>query len=463
MKVYSSTKKIELSIDPIEVFNKIRKVYKDSMLLEIDNSKIYIGFKAIGMFKVIGNAIILMHPHSTEIIKKDINSILSITDELKNYIDSYTFIYNGEIENKQRLFGYCSYESVQYFEQIRLTSTSKNIHSIPEIYYNFFKYIAEFDLKGDNTCNFTVNSSVPLSEEYDSIIHKILFDKKLSEEPFSLIGSETSNLTDIEFIDMVQRGKDNCQKGNVFQIVLSRQFSQAFIGDNFKVYKALRKINPSPYMYYFNYEDFEIFGASPESQIKFQNNEAIINPIAGTFLKSQDDKENKKIAKALLNDLKENAEHIMLVDLARNDLSRNSNSVVVKKYREVHQYSHVMHLVSEVVGTITYINNYIHILADTFPAGTLSGAPKYKAMQLIDQIENQARGAYGGCIGYITFSKELNHAIMIRTIISKDHHLYYQAGAGIVSKSNKEAELQEVNNKLAAIRASINRAINVNQ
>jgi anthranilate synthase component 1 len=248
----------------------------------------------------------------------------------------------------------------------------------------------------------------------------------------------------------------------VFQIVLSRQFSQEFEGDDFNVYRALRSINPSPYLFYFDYGSYRIFGSSPEAELRVNNNKATIHPIAGTFKRTGNDDQDRELAEQLSKDPKENAEHVMLVDLARNDLSRNAENVQVETYREVQFYSHVIHLVSQVTGDITDHTNLIKVLGETFPAGTLSGAPKYKAMELIDRYENQNRGYYGGCIGYLGFDRSVNHAIMIRSFLSKNNRLFYQAGAGIVADSKEENELQEVNNKLAALKKAIEMAKEIN-
>lgn len=260
---------------------------------------------------------------------------------------------------------------------------------------------------------------------------------------------------------MVSRGKEHCYRGDVFQIVLSRQFSQRFSGDEFNVYRALRSINPSPYLFFFDYGDYKIFGSSPEAQLKVQKGKAFINPIAGTFKRTGDDEHDKLLAQQLSTDLKENAEHIMLVDLARNDLSRHSGNVKVESYREIQYYSHVLHMVSTVSGELNKDSDVIDMMMATFPAGTLSGAPKYKAMQLIDKYENQSRGYYGGAIGFLDFNGNFNHAILIRSFLSKNNQLFYQAGAGIVAISNEESELQEVNNKLGALKKAIEMAAEI--
>lgn len=290
------------------------------------------------------------------------------------------------------------------------------------------------------------------------MVEALMSNHSASAPAFETLGKEQSNITDEEFMHMVSMGKKHCFRGDVFQIVLSRQFSQSFKGDDFNLYRALRSINPSPYLFYFDFGTYRIFGSSPEAQIKIENGRAVINPIAGTFKRTGDDEKDELLARELSADPKENAEHVMLVDLARNDLSRYACDVRVDNYREIQYYSHVLHMVSKVSGALEQKDSLIDMLMATFPAGTLSGAPKYKAMQLIDTYENQNRGYYGGAIGLIDFKGNLNHAIMIRTFLSKDNTLFYQAGAGIVAKSKEESELQEVNNKLGALKKAIQMA-----
>jgi len=275
---------------------------------------------------------------------------------------------------------------------------------------------------------------------------------------FHNAGEETSNYKDEEFLSMLTKGKEHCLKGDVFQIVLSRQFQQGFKGDEFNVYRALRSVNPSPYLFYFDYGSFKLMGSSPEAQLVVKGGMAAIHPIAGTFRRTGDDTADRLLAEELAKDEKENSEHVMLVDLARNDLSRVSNEVKVEVFKEVQFYSHVIHLVSKVTGKLSDSSDGLRMMANTFPAGTLSGAPKYKAMTLINKYENLSRGFYGGAIGFLGFNGDINLAIMIRSLMSKDNHLYYQAGAGVVAQSIPESELQEVDNKLAALRKAINLA-----
>ena len=305
-----------------------------------------------------------------------------------------------------------------------------------------------------------------LPEGETSNIDKIVKDlenNNLDLFGFNLMGEKRTNLTDEQFMNIVDKGIYHCKRGDVFQIVLSRRFEQDFMGDDFNVYRTLRSVNPSPYLFYFDFGGYRIFGSSPETHFRIKGDLAYIDPIAGTFKRSGDEEKDKIISEELLKDPKENAEHVMLVDLARNDLSRSSTDVKVSKYKELQYYSHVIHIVSRVTGKIKENENPMRAFMDTFPAGTLSGAPKVKALQLIGEMEPQSRGFYGGCIGYIGFNGELNQAITIRSFMSKDNTLYFQAGAGVVAKSNPRSELEEVNNKLGALCSAIDLAQQVSQ
>jgi anthranilate synthase component 1 len=342
---------------------------------------------------------------------------------------------------------------VKYFEDIRFRHGGDSRYGIPDICYSLYRYIIA--INHFNNRIFLVENLLEGDTSRIDEVKSLLRNRSLGSFQFLSVNNEKSNLKDEEYIEMVAKGKKNCFLGNVFQVVLSRQFSQQFTGDEFNVYRALRNINPSPYLFYFDYGGYKLFGSSPEAQLIIEKGFAKINPIAGTFKRSGDDEEDRQLAIDLANDSKENAEHVMLVDLARNDLSRNSDNVSVNTFREVQFYSHVIHLVSEVMGELKAGFNPVRIFGDSFPAGTLSGAPKFKAMEIIDSLENQNRGFYGGAIGYIGFNGDINHAIMIRSFLSRNNTLYYQAGAGIVAASVEQNELNEVNNKLGAMKAAI--------
>ncbi len=444
------------TISPVSVFLKIRDQFPNSILLESsdyhanDNSFSYICCNPIASIKVDANKITKTYPdHTTEI--KTVAS-----DEVTIEIDTFTkqfetkkdkafkFINNG-------MFGFTTYDAVKYFEDITISKKEDSIQ-IPDMYYAVYQNIIAI--------NHFKNEAYIFAHCYESknnieTIGHLIKMQSFSSYDFKSEGKISSNLTDEAFKANVDLAKKHCDRGDVFQLVLSKKFQQDFKGDDFNVYRALRSINPSPFLFYFDYGRFKIFGSSPEAQLVVENQNAEIHPIAGTFARTGDDLKNAELAKKLVADKKENSEHVMLVDLARNDLSRHCTDVVVEKYREVQFFSHVIHLVSKVIGKIKENTPTMQIVADTFPAGTLSGAPKHKAMQLIEKYEKTSRAFYGGAIGFMDFDGNYTHAIMIRTFLSKDYQLHWQAGAGIVSKSSSKNELQEVYNKLGALTKAI--------
>ena len=382
----------------------------------------------------------------------------TLSDSFQKFIQSFN-IKNEDKEIKTNgLFGYTSYEAVQYFEEVNFTAQSTIPGSMPGVHYVLFKYIIAVN-HFKNELIITENLQENEQSNLNAIV-ELLSNNNISTYSFKSIGKEKSDIDDNYFKEMIRKGKEECFKGNVSQIVLSRRFYQKFEGDDFTLYRTLRNINPSPYLFYFDFSDFKVFGSSPESHlvVDAKRKKAYINPIAGTFRRTGDDEKDFILAEKLKKDPKENAEHVMLVDLARNDLSRNAEQVKVDSFREVQYFSHVLHLVSTVSASLSSDTNVIKLFTDTFPAGTLSGAPKVRAMQLIDEIEPHDRGPYGGCLGYIGFNGDFNQAITIRSFVSKNNTLYYQAGAGVVASSSEESELQEVNNKLAALKKAIDEA-----
>ncbi|MFO7719876.1 MAG: anthranilate synthase component I family protein, partial [Gillisia sp.] len=431
---------------------KIRDKYPNSLLLESsdyhasDNSFSYICCNPIASIKIENEIITESFPDGS-IQKTEISSEINIPDRIQEFSkrfktenSGFKFINNG-------LFGYIAYDGVKYFENIKIAKKTGDLQ-IPDIYYAVYQNIIAVNHFNNEAYIFdhTYDSKSKLAE-----IEQLLKVKNFASYTFKRQQEPVSNLTDEEFKENVKLGKKHCQRGDVFQLVLSRRFSQAFKGDEFNVYRALRNVNPSPYLFYFDYGNFKIFGSSPEAQLVVNGDQAEIHPIAGTFKRTGNDEEDAELAKELSSDKKENAEHVMLVDLARNDLSRHSSHVKVEKYKEIQFFSHVIHLVSKVTGTKDKNTSSLQVVADTFPAGTLSGAPKHSAMSLIEKYENVNRSAYGGAIGFMDFEGNFNHAIIIRSFVSKNHYLHYQAGAGIVSESNEDNELQEVYNKLGAL------------
>ncbi len=457
MKIHVTQKhKLADTYTPVSIYLKIRTLYPESILLESsdyhgsENAMSFICLKPIAQF-LVENRMVYISEQEESKPPTSLNNYKQLKDELNLFLESFDL--DGELSELNGLFGYASYDSVKYFENIEINNTPKEAYKISELRYRFYQYIIALNHSNDTI---TIIENLPqgqTSELQEIENHLNSFSSESLQ--FKSLGNENSNITDQEYRNMVSKAKEHCQRGDVFQIVLSRQYSQAYQGDDFMLYRALRSINPSPYLFYFDYGNYRLFGSSPEAQIRVKDNQAVINPIAGTFKRTGDDQQDAALAQKLSLDPKENAEHVMLVDLARNDLSRNASNVKVDTFCKVQYFSHVIHLVSEVSGKLNDNNNIISVLGDSFPAGTLSGAPKHRAMQLIDCYENQSRSYYGGTIGFIGFNKNLNHAIMIRSFLSKENTLFYQAGAGIVSKSDEENELQEVNNKLAALKKAI--------
>ena len=450
------------TLTPVSAYLKLRDVFPHSLLLESsdyhanNNDFSYICCNPIASIELKNGKLSTQYPDgSTTLEEADKN--LDITERIHQFsqqFDSerfpFKFISNG-------IFGYIAHDAVDRFENITLNK-AKPGNDIPDIYYAVYQNIIAISLFNHEAHLF----SHIYNEEHNLEEIEILLNAKNSSQfSFEKVGQKSSNLTDEQFVDFVKKGKEHCYRGDVFQLVLSRRFSQGFKGDEFNVYRTLRSINPSPYLFFFDYGDFKIFGSSPEAQLIVQNEKAEIHPIAGTFRRTGDDAKDTAAATELAKDPKENSEHVMLVDLARNDLSRNGSEVVVEKNREIQFYSHVIHLVSKVTCTMKKAAKTFRVVADTFPAGTLSGAPKHKALQLIDRYETTQRNFYGGAIGYMDFHGNFNHAIIIRSFLSKNHQLHYQAGAGIVADSVPESELQEVYNKLGALDKALTLAENL--
>ena len=446
-------------LTPVSIYLKIRDRFPKSILLEssdyhgIENSYSFICLEPVASIKIEDRKIFKQYPDSrTEIV--EIQDRKKVIEHISNFISSFKPESNNGFVNG--FFGFTAYNAIQHFEKITLKNKLTGQEEIPDLLYSFYRYIISVNHYKNELI--IVENEVGEGQSRFEEIEQLLQNGKMANYPFTLAGDEDTNVSPDAYMDMVKKGKYHCRRGDVFQIVLSRGFSRKFKGDEFNVYRALRNINPSPYLFYFDFGTFKLFGSSPEAQITIKNGLASINPIAGTFRRTGNDVADKELAERLAVDPKENAEHVMLVDLARNDLSRSSSNVHVEIFREVQFYSHVIHLVSKVSGNLSENTSPIQLMADTFPAGTLSGAPKVKAMELIDEIEGKSRGFYGGCIGYIGFNGDLNHAILIRSFLCKNNTLTYRAGAGIVEKSSEENELAEVDNKIGALRAAMEQA-----
>lgn len=447
------------TITPVSIYLKLRDNYSNTILLESsdysakDNSYAYICCNPIAKFYVKKNTLFTEYPDGSK-FQKEVAKDIRIFSELEKFMNKFSIQDDSNQSKKyisKGLFGYMTYDSVRFFEKININNESFG-DDIPDIYYSLYSEIIVVNTF-NNEANLISHSG---NKNKIDEIEKLIKGKKTNEFSFKLNGKLESNLTDDEFLKMVDNGIKHCYRGDVFQIVLSRKFSQKFSGDEFCVYRQLRSINPSPYLFYFDYGSFKIFGSSPEAQLVIKDKKAEIHPIAGTFKRSGDDAVDKEKAIKLFEDDKENSEHMMLVDLARNDLSRSCSNVKVEKDREIQFYSHVIHLVSKVTGELKSPSN--DIIGNTFPAGTLTGAPKFRAMELIEEYENHTRSFYGGAIGFIDFDNNFNHAIMIRSFLSKNQNLLLQAGAGIVSKSNRNNELNEVYNKIGALLKALEKA-----
>lgn len=459
------SKTIELLGDiqtPVSIYLKIRDRYPNTFLLESsdyhakENNLSYLGFGQRASFKATDSSLKVEFPDG----KEDIHNLddIDLISSLSAFMNSFSVEEVNGKYIKNGLFGFTAYEAIEYFEEIKLNKNKPSEYDLPLMHYVFFRYVVAFD-HFNNKIYITENTFDELEEPngFDEIMALIVSN---NTPTFHFSSEEVrSNLTDEAYIEMVEKAIDHSKKGDTFQMVLSRGFSSNFKGDDFQVYRALRSVNPSPYLFYFDYGGYKIFGSSPEAQLVVKDNKASIFPIAGTYKRTGDDKHDYDMAKKLSEDEKEIAEHVMLVDLARNDLSKSGENVEVEVFKEVQYFSHVIHLVSKVSANLK--KSSVEVAADTFPAGTLSGAPKHRAMQLIDKYEKTKRGFYGGMIGFMDFSGNFNHAIIIRSFLSQNNKLHFRAGAGIVAKSNPESELQEVYNKTGALVKAIEMANNI--
>lgn len=450
------------TLTPVAIYMRLRDTYPGSILLESNeygqrnNSYSFLCCNPVAGFEVNYEHIKAYFPdgkNESLPFTKDFN----LTAGLEQFKNNFTSPINDAPFPTNGLFGYITYDAVQLFETIEFKNREEHKTNIPLANYQVFQTVLVFDHYFNQVHLFDncYNGHDSKLEEVLAIVNH----RDVAQYDFQTVEEEQSEMTDNEFKALVAKGKQHCQRGDVFQIVLSRKFTQQYKGDDFNVYRQLRAINPSPYLFYFDYGNFRIMGSSPEAQLLINNNLASIQPIAGTYKRTGNDKHDLAAAEQLKHDPKETAEHVMLVDLARNDLSRHARQVTVANYQDIHFYSHVIHMVSKVTGTIE-TSDKLALIADTFPAGTLSGAPKFNAMQLIDTYEKSSRTFYGGAIGFLGFDGNFNHAIVIRSILSKNNELQYRAGAGVVVSSNLENEMQEVYNKTNALRSAIKKANN---
>lgn len=452
---YSATSRTILAdlYTPVTVYMRLRDIYAQSAMMESSdyhdagNSRSFIGINPIASIAVNHNVATLSFPDGVKELH-GISDSYTVADAIRQFIDRFEV--SGNDAHFCGLYGYTAFNAVRYFEHIDVKDSSPDKNDAPDVLYILYRDIIVFDHFKSTLTMITLGSENDLDTLYRQMNRT-----NVPVYDFHPVGETSSPITDDEHRENIRRGIAHCLRGDVFQIVMSRRFTHRFIGDDFKLYRALRSINPSPYLFYFDFGGFRIFGSSPETHCRITGRRAYIDPIAGTTRRTGDAEADKKGAEYLRNDPKENAEHVMLVDLARNDLSRNCHDVKVEFYKDLQYYSHVIHLVSRVSGTLNDNADPIKAFIDTFPAGTLSGAPKVRAMQLISQYEPHSRGAYGGCIGFIGLNGDLNQAITIRSFVARNGELWFQAGGGIVAKSDVEYELQEVNNKLGALHRAI--------
>ena len=482
---YTTTSKTILAdlYTPVGVYMRLRDLYPQSALMECADyhdaasSRSFIGIQPMASVAIGHGMATVTYPDGS-VFRHEVNKEYRSDKAIHALIDSIEV--TGDDADICGLFGYTSFNAVRYFENIAVKDETQEKNDAPDVLYILYKVVIVFDHHNDMLKVVTLGDAADI----DAVL-KAMNKASIQAYDFRPVGDVRSTLTDDEHRENIRRGIRHCLRGDVFQIVLSRRFIQKYEGDDFKLYRALRSINPSPYLFYFDFGGFRIFGSSPETHCRIErvdgNNvaakdtvpcfRAYIDPIAGTTKRTGDAEADRRGAEFLRNDPKENAEHVMLVDLARNDLSRNCHGVKVEYYKDIQYYSHVIHLVSRVSGILdgpgegheadasrTAAADPIKAFIDTFPAGTLSGAPKVRAMQLISEYEPHNRGAYGGCIGIIGLDGSLNQAITIRTFVARNGELWFQAGGGIVAKSDVEYELQEVNNKLGALRKAIDTA-----
>jgi anthranilate synthase component 1 len=454
--ITESIKLLSDTVTPVAIFLKIRDRFLFPCLLESndyrssENSNSLIGFEPLASMTVENGIVILSYPGG-ETRNITLINPMEVAVIFKDFMNQMQMS-NDNTVPINGFVGHTNFDAVRYFDTIKFDE-EKHKTRVPDMHYIFYRYLININHFKEEM--YIIENRLEGEISQLDRIKRMVFDYHIPNYDFALVGEESSNLTDEEYKNLVSKGKYHCQIGDVFQIVLSRQFRQQFKGDDFKVYRVLRSINPSPYLYYFDYGSYKIFGSSPESQLVVKGQTAYVNPIAGTYKRTGKDEEDAINAEKLMADPKENSEHIMLVDLARNDLGRHCHGVKVQVLKEVQYFSHVIHLVSKVAGQLDENANTIQIFGDTFPAGTLSGAPKYKAIELINQYENINRSFYGGGIGFFNFNGNVVHAIIIRSFLSLNNVLYRQAGAGIVSASVEESELQEVNNKLGALKRAL--------
>lgn len=444
---------------PVSLYSNLRQIFPETLLLECleydspSTARSYLCADPVLKFEI-KNRRLAISLNGRRVLEQSLNSSHEMIAAFAEFQNSIEIDSVDSAANPLGLFGYSGFSAIPFFEDIDFAKLPEGDEAIPDMQYALYRYVLSFDHFYHRMTATAIDTD---EESLNSLINRITF-RRAHEFEFEKLGDESANMSDEDFIEIVERCRKHIYRGDVFQIVPSRKFSLSYSGDEFQVYRALRRINPSPFLFFFDYGNFSLFGSSPEAQLLIRNGEAILNPIAGTYPRGKDPAEDAEFAAKLLADPKESAEHVMLVDLARNDLSRNCKRVRVKSFKNAEFYSHVIHLVSRVAGQVKNDSSAMQILADTFPAGTLSGAPKYRAMKILNETEPTARSFYGGSVGFFGLDGDCTQAIMIRSFLARNRKLFFQAGAGIVADSVAQNELNEVTNKLGALRRAIEEA-----
>ncbi len=449
-------------LTPVLAYLKIRNEGEQSFLLESVE-----GTKQLARYSFIGKNPVSIISNKGMKIEISINGTKTniqqnLFDYLKETLKKYKQPQIEELPDfTGGIVGYIGYENICLIEKV--VNVKENKIGTPDSILGIYKTILAFDHYKHQIIlisNVLIDENSNLNYEYNLALTEINNIKKELRKPieyssgFQLCKTTKEHISDTELKEQILLSKNNICEGDIFQIVLSKRFSAEYKGDLFNVYRALRVINPSPYMYYLEFNnDFTIVGTSPEDLVKVKNRKAQVLPIAGTRKRGNTNEKDKVLEENLINDPKELAEHTMLMDLGRNDLNRicKYDTVNVIEMMKIQRYSHVMHIVSKIEGELRDDKDSIDALKACFPAGTVTGAPKIRAMQLIEEYESEARNVYAGAVGYFDFSGNLDMCIAIRTLFAKNKTIYWQAGAGIVSDSRPELEIKEIKNKSAVL------------
>ena len=467
----------EMLIDgctPVGLFAALKEKFDNCFILEsVDNTEQWGRYSFIGInpkmeVRIFGDKAEIVENGKTE--TKNCNNPIELFNSILEKRTSPVFLNRPKLTGG--LIGYFGYDTVRRFEK-KLVNVPEDDLQMPDSNMFLYDEIVAYDhLTNKAVIILNINAGDNVETKYEECLKKsfeigqILAAANPSFKSGNGEGKDihvTSNVTKEEFISMVEAAKEHIVNGDISQVVLSQRFEVADPPAPFDVYRMLRSTNPSPYLYYFDHKDYCIAGASPEMLVSVTDGSVITKPIAGTIGRGKTDEEDKKFEKQLLSDPKERAEHTMLVDLGRNDVGKvcSFGTVNVTDFMRVERYSKVMHLVSDVQGRLAEGKTALDALMSVLPAGTLSGAPKVRAMEIIDELENKKRGLYGGTVGYLGFSGNIDTCIAIRTVLFRHGKAYVQAGAGIVYDSVPEKEYEETRNKALAVVNAIAEASNI--